>query len=279
MSAPESESAAPRRPPPGDADPFRRLVAIMERLLSPDGCPWDREQTHATLRPYVIEEAHEVVEAIDTNDWDELRAELGDLGLQIVFHSALAQREGRFDVDDVYRNICEKLIRRHPHVFGDVEAEDSRTVLRNWESIKKAEREARGATESPVSHLDGVPVALPALQRAERLQGKAARAGFDWENVGPVWDKIEEEMRELREIADAGDPDRLEDELGDILFAVVNLARFLHVHPEQALQRTNAKFRRRFLHIEARAREMGRRLEDMTLEEMDGYWNEAKARE
>jgi tetrapyrrole methylase family protein/MazG family protein len=279
VSVPESDSAAPRRPPPEDADPFRRLVAIMERLLSPYGCPWDREQTHATLRPYVIEEAYEVVEAIDTNDWEELRSELGDLGLQIVFHSALARREERFDVDDVYRAICEKLIRRHPHVFGDVEADDAGTVLRNWESIKKSEREAKGAVDAPVSHLDGVPVALPALQRAERLQAKAARAGFDWETIGPVWDKIEEELHELREISEGGDPDRLEDELGDILFAVVNLARFLHVHPEQALQRTNAKFRRRFHHIEARARELGRRLEDMTLEEMDGFWNEAKTLE
>jgi tetrapyrrole methylase family protein/MazG family protein len=273
------QGAPARRPAPTNPDPFRRLVEIMERLLSPDGCPWDREQTHATLRPYVIEEAYEVVEAIDTEDWDELRTELGDLGLQIVFHSALARREGRFDIDDVYRAICDKLVRRHPHVFGDVNADDAGTVLRNWEAIKKSEREEKGDTNTPVSHLDGVPVALPALQRAERLQSKAARAGFDWDNIDPVWDKIEEELHELREVAHTGDHDKLEDELGDILFAVVNLARFLKVHPEQALQRTNAKFRRRFQHIEARARETNRRLEEMTLEQMDAYWNEAKKSE
>jgi len=279
MSRPTEPSTDPRHAPPDNPDSFRRLVEIMERLLAPDGCPWDRQQSHATLRPYVIEEAYEVVEAIDTEDWDELRAELGDLGLQIVFHSALARRDGHFSVDDVYAGICEKLIRRHPHVFGDLQADDADTVLRNWESIKKAEREEKGGGDEPVSHLDGVPVALPALQRAERLQAKAARAGFDWDTVGPVWEKIEEELQELREAVESGDADKLEDELGDILFSVVNLARFLKVHPEQALQRTNAKFHRRFLHVEARARQEGRKLEEMTLDEMDAYWNEAKAGE
>lgn len=269
---------APRRPAPTDADPFRRLVAIMERLLDPDGCPWDREQDHRTLRPYVIEEAYEVCEAIDAEDWGELRAELGDLGLQIVFHAALARRAGRFDVNDVYEAICAKLVRRHPHVFGELEVGDSGTVLRNWEAIKRAERaEKKDADAPPPSHLDGVPVAMPALQRAQRLQAKAARVGFDWKDIGPVWAKVAEEIGELRAEADAAAPrERLEDELGDLLFATVNLARFLKVDPEQALQATNAKFARRFRHIEARAHEAGVEMQAMTLEQLDAWWDEAK---
>jgi MazG family protein len=248
----------------------------MDRLLDPDGCPWDREQTHTTLRPYVIEEAYEVCEAIDAGDWDELCGELGDLGLQIVFHGALARRAGRFDVDEVYTRICDKLVRRHPHVFGDVEADDSGTVLRNWERIKRAERAGKENGEREPSVLDGVPTALPALQRAQRLQGKAAKVGFDWASIGPVWQKVHEEIDELRQEHDLLDRDRIEDELGDLFFALVNLARFLDVDPEQALQRTNRKFVRRFHHIERRARELGTALEQMTLEEMDRLWEEAK---
>lgn len=266
----------PRQPAPTHPDPFRRLVEIMERLLAPDGCPWDREQDHHTLRPYCLEEAYEVVDAIDREDWDELCGELGDLGLQIVFHAALARREGRFDVDDVYTTICEKLIRRHPHVFGDAQAHDPATVLRNWEAIKRHEREQKNNGEAPVSALDGVPQALPALQRAQRLQAKAAKVGFDWATIEPVWQKVHEEIDELRTEHEKLDRDRIEDELGDLFFALVNLARFLDADPEQALQRTNRKFTARFHYIEQQARKQGRRPEQMTLEEMDALWEESK---
>lgn len=285
-------------PPPGNPDPFRRLVDIMETLLSPEGCPWDREQTHRSLRPYVVEEAYEVCEAIDGGDMEELRGELGDLGLQIVFHAALARRSGNFTIDDVFEGICEKLVRRHPHVFGQTEVDGSGQVLRNWEAIKRREREEKSNGGSPPSALDGVPAALPGLQRAQRLQAKAARVGFDWGDVGPVLEKIREEIGELeRELAprhgDIGAPVhgtdvsralpeeekcRLEDEIGDILFAVVNLARFLGIDAEQALQGTNRKFLRRFHHIERRLGESGRRPADTTLEEMDQLWEEAKGR-
>ncbi len=268
-----------RRPAPDNPDPFRRLVEIMDRLLAPDGCPWDRKQSHKTLKPYVIEEAYEVCDAIDQKDWEELKSELGDLGLQIVFHSALARRDGRFEVDDVYRAICEKLIRRHPHVFDTTEARDAETVLNNWEAIKRQEREEKGKTDKPVSHLDGVPTLLPALQRADRIQGKARRVGFDWDTPEPAWDKLHEEIEELRREHSAMDCDRLEDELGDMFFALVNVARLMNIDAEQALQRTNAKFIRRFHHIEARAREANRELTDMTLEEMDAWWEEAKCME
>ncbi len=278
-NSPAPSADTPRRPAPTNPDPFRRLVDIMERLLDPDGCPWDREQTHRSLRPYVIEESYEVCDAIDREDWDELRGELGDLGLQVVFHAALARREERFNIDDVYTGICEKLIRRHPHVFGELTVDDTGTVLKNWEAIKRAEREAKGEGEKPVSQLDGVPKALPALQRADRLQSKAARVGFDWSTIGPVWEKIHEEIDELREQHDAMDQAKIEDELGDLFFALVNLARFLNVDPEQALHGTNCKFTRRFHFMEDKARQEGRRLDDMTLDEMDAWWEEAKARE
>lgn len=268
-----------RRPAPDNPDQFRRLVEIMERLLAPDGCPWDQKQSHATLRPYVIEEAYEVVESIDNRDWDELRSELGDLGLQIVFHAALARREGLFDVDDVYRAICDKLVRRHPHVFGTTNADNADEVLRNWEAIKRQEREEKGKTDAPVSHLDGVPRALPALQRADRIQSKARRVGFDWPTAEPAWAKIHEEIEELRTEHERMDPDKVEDEFGDLLFAIVNVARLLKVDAEQALHRTNAKFTRRFRRIEALAKESGRDLPAMTLEEMDALWDQAKREE
>lgn len=281
-------------PVPNNPDPFRRLVDIMEALLSPEGCPWDRKQSHETLKPYVIEEAYEVCESIDDGNFEELRSELGDLGLQIVFHAALARREGLFNVDDVYTAICDKLIRRHPHVFGDVNAKDAETVLRNWESIKREERAEKRAADNPPSALDGIPAVLPALQRADRLQAKAARVGFDWPDIKPVFDKLREEIGELeaevlphhdaigapvRGESDRPLPlnqDRIAGELGDLLFAIVNLARFLQVEPEQALQQTNRKFLRRFQYIEKRLQESGRSAKDSTLEEMDALWEEAK---
>ncbi len=282
-------------PVPDEDDPFRRLVAIMECLLSPEGCPWDRKQDHRSLKPYVIEEAYEVCEAIDDNDSQELKEELGDLGLQIVFHAALGKQAGTFNIDDVYQTICDKLIRRHPHVFGDVEANESETVLKNWEAIKRQEREEKqkqNGGERPPSALDGVPSALPALQKAYRLQGKAAKVGFDWDALKPVFDKMKEEERELEEhlLPLIGDPeektdkvsltaeqkDFVEEELGDLLFSLVNLSRFLKVDPEQALQRTNRKFHQRFLYIEKQLAERGHRPDQVTLEEMDQLWEESK---
>jgi MazG family protein len=281
-------------PIPENPDSFRRLVDIMDALLSPEGCPWDREQDHRSLRPYVIEEAHEVCEAIDDGDLEELCGELGDLGLQIVFHAALAKRTGGFTVDDIYDRICRKLIRRHPHVFADVDADNSGQVLKNWEAIKREERVEKNGEERPPSALDGVPVALPALQRAQRIQAKAARVGFDWGDVQPVLSKIREEFAELEvEIAPRTDeigapvhqsnPSlspteklRMEDELGDLLFAIVNLSRFLGIDAEQALQGTNKKFISRFGHVEKRLAEQGRKPTEATLEEMDVLWEEAK---
>ncbi|MBI1290906.1 nucleoside triphosphate pyrophosphohydrolase [bacterium] len=281
-------------PIPNNPDQFRRLAEIMECLLSDEGCPWDRKQTHETLKPYVIEESYEVCEAIDQGEMQELKGELGDLGLQIVFHSALAKRAGHFDVDDVYRSICEKLIRRHPHVFGDTEANDAGVVLRNWEAIKRAEREAAAKGERRPSALDGVPAALPGLQRAHRLQTKAARVGFDWGEMAPVLAKIREEIDELEaEIAPLRDEivapvnqrdggttppgrEKLAGELGDLLFAIVNLARFLQIDPEQAIQQTNRKFLRRFHYIEQVLAERGTTPAESTLAEMDAIWEESK---
>ncbi|MCC6547305.1 nucleoside triphosphate pyrophosphohydrolase [Candidatus Sumerlaeota bacterium] len=250
----------------------------MDCLLAPEGCPWDRKQSHATLKPYVVEEAYEVCEAIDDGDPAELRAELGDLGLQIVFHSALARRDGSFNVDDVYTAICEKLIRRHPHVFGDVNAETADVVLKNWEAIKREERAAKNAPGNPPSALDGVPKALPALQRAQRLQGKAARVGFDWKEIGPVFAKVREEIAELEVEVNSGEKskDKIAGEFGDLLFALVNLARFLDIDPEQALHTTNRKFTDRFQFVEKGLREQGTAPEAATLEEMDALWDEAK---
>ena len=283
-------------PIPENPDSFRRLVEIMDALLSPEGCPWDREQDHRSLRPYVIEESHEVCEAIDDGDMEELCGELGDLGLQIVFHAALAKRTGGFTVDDIYDRICRKLIRRHPHVFGDVDADNAGQVLKNWEAIKREERAEKNGQDQPPSALHGVPVALPALQRAQRIQAKAARVGFDWGDVQPVLSKIREEFTELEaEISPRNEaigapvhhskPNlspteklRMEDELGDLLFAIVNLSRFLGIDAEQALQGTNKKIISRFQYVEKRLAEKGSKPTDSTLEEMDSLWEEAKGR-
>lgn len=277
-------------PIPENSDPFRRLEAIMEALLSPKGCPWDQKQDHKSLKPYVIEESYEVCEAIDDGNMEELRGELGDLGLQIVFHAALAKRAGHFTVDDVYAGICEKLIRRHPHVFGDGSADDAGQVVKNWEAIKKQERAEKNAdAEQPPSALAGIPAALPALQRAYRLQAKAARVGFDWNETAPVLDKIREEFDEVEaeiRACDAAEStpesdapaarEKLAGEIGDLLFAIVNLARFLHIEPEQALQQTNRKFQKRFEFIEEALHAQGREPADSDLEEMDALWEKAK---
>lgn len=249
---------------------FDELVGVMARLRRKDGCPWDREQSHESLKPYIIEETYEVLDAIDRKDDDELREELGDLLLQIVFHAQIAAEQSRFTMDDVAAAIVEKLKRRHPHVFGNVEVEDSREVLRNWEEIKKE--------EGKDSVLEGVPDGLPALLKAQRVQEKVRRVGFDWESIGGTFDKVREEIGELEKAVKDGDQAGIEDEFGDILFSLVNVARFLDINAEESLRQTTKKFSHRFRYIENRIEEKGERpIEEYSLEELDALWNEAKS--
>jgi tetrapyrrole methylase family protein/MazG family protein len=256
--------------------PFERLVEIMRTLLGPDGCPWDREQTPATLKPYLIEEIYEVCESIDQGDAAALREELGDVLMHIIFLSLLAEQSGDFRLPQVIDGIADKMVKRHPHVFGAGHLDTADQVVDQWERIKAEQRQS----ENPeASRLDGVPRALPALLRSHRLQEKAAKVGFDWGDVKDVWAKVREEIDELEEALTGGDPERAEDEFGDLLFVLVNLGRWKRLNAESALQRTNAKFERRFRHIEARARETGRVLDSMTLAEMDALWEEAKESE
>ena len=242
------------------------LVEVMDRLLGPGGCPWDREQTHASLTRYLIEETYEVVEAIDENDMAQLKEELGDLLLQIVFHSALAARQGAFDLNQVTKTVTEKMINRHPHVFGTMQLDTSDDVLDKWEGFKKKEGKRRV--------LEGIPKHLPALMRAEKMQAKAARVGFDWPVIDGAMDKLVEEVREL---ARAENQEQVAEEMGDVLFAVVNIARFLGVDPEDALQKTNNKFAYRFGYVEQVLKDKGKRWEEVTLEQMDTIWDEAKS--
>ena len=262
------------------AEQFVKLVEIMRRLLAPEGCPWDKQQTHKSLKPYLIEEAYEVIESIDAENSEELKEELGDLLLQIVFHSELAHKEGKFDIGDVLESICQKMIHRHPHVFGKERWDTPEEVLRNWECLKQSEREQKQGEEH-VSILEGIPRSLPSLIRAHRLQDRAARVGFDWNHIEEVYAKVTEELEELRRLMKQknANPERIEDEFGDLLFALVNLARFLKIHPEEALQHTNEKFIRRFSFIEEQARNRGKDLSSMTLEEMDALWEQAKSKE
>lgn len=248
----------------------------MRRLRGPDGCPWDRDQSLESLRAYVLEEAYEVVEAIDRGDRQALREEIGDLLLEVVFLSQICTEEGLFDVADVAGAIADKLVRRHPHVFGDRRASDPQEALRHWEEIKKKDRESAGGT---VSLLDGVPRQLPALLRASRLSSRAATARFDWAALPDLMRKIEEESAEFREAAARGDRDAMTEELGDLLFIAANVGRFTGIDPEAALQRANAKFIARFQHIEARLRESGRDVSDAGMEEMEALWEEAKRNE
>lgn len=256
---------------------IERLLEIMRRLRDPDsGCPWDVAQDFASIAPYTIEEAYEVADAIDREAWEELKGELGDLLFQSVFHARMAEEAGHFTFQDVVRAMSDKMVARHPHVFGDESSDKSaEQQSRDWEAIKAAERAGKAQTGA----LDGVAVGLPALLRAYKLQKRAARVGFDWGNVGPVLDKITEEAHELAEARDARDADALEDEFGDLLFVIVNLGRHLGLDPEGALRRTNAKFTRRFATIEATLAARGKRPEDSTLDEMDALWDAAKARE
>lgn len=270
------------------------LIDIMAALRTPvTGCPWDLEQDFSTIAPYTVEEAYEVAEAISRNDLDDLREELGDLLLQVIYHSRMAEEQGAFSFPDVVEAITKKMIRRHPHVFGDDTARTSGMAKGMWDRIKaeeKAERKARraalGLPDTEPGYLDAVPSAFPALMEAEKIQRRAARVGFDWDSFAPVIAKIREELDELEaELKDhtapavtGNVPDAIKDEMGDVLFALANLARHLEVEPEDALKRTNAKFRRRFAAIEAEATRRGVALEDMTLDEMEAVWQAAKGK-
>jgi tetrapyrrole methylase family protein/MazG family protein len=256
---------------------FAELVAIMARLRAPDGCPWDREQTHATLKPYLLEEAYEALEAIDAEDDAELCKELGDVLLQVVFHAQIAAEEGRFGIEEVGRAIVDKLVRRHPHVFADVEVDGADQVLQNWEQIKKQERREQG--QQAPSLLEGIPAQLPALMRAQRIQARVARQGFDWDQITGPLAKVEEEFAELRQAWETGGAAAIEDEFGDLLFALVNTGRFLKVDPEQALRASVDKFERRFRALEEEVQASSREIAELSLEELDQIWDKVKERE
>lgn len=295
---------------PRTGELFERAVEIMARLRGPGGCPWDREQTFDSIRPYTLEETYEVLEAIDTRNWDELAGELGDLLLQVLFYTEMAAEENRFSIDEVLEQLASKLVGRHPHVFGDVKADTAADVLRNWEALKAEEKKQRlaagggksAAEESPAdSVLAGVSKGIPALLEAFKLSSRAAHVGFEWPNIDGLFEKLEEETDELREnlaqlpaspvppgrgVAGAGKQripaelkSKLEDEVGDLLFTVVNIARYLSLDPESALRRTNRKFRRRFQWMEDRLRERGRQAAESNLEEMESLWQESKRQE
>lgn len=257
-----------------DSEHFHQIMTIMRRLRAPGGCPWDAEQTHESLKRYLLEESYEVLEAIDNGSDELLKEELGDLLLQPVFHAAIAEERGAFTMDDVLATLADKLIRRHPHVFGNQEIKDSEAQIANWEKIKKEEKgdERRSA-------LSGIPPHLPALMKAHKISEKASRVGFDWEHVDQVMAKVIEELHEFEEAMEQGRQDRMEAELGDLLFAIVNLGRFLSLDPEEALRKTIARFQNRFSHIEDRLHATGRHLQDARLDEMEALWIEAKARE
>lgn len=256
---------------------FARLHEIVGILRSPEGCPWDREQTHESLRKNLIEETYEVIETIDEDDPEHMQEELGDLLLQVMLHSQMEEEVGTFNVFDVIQGLNDKLIFRHPHVFGQNKAEDAKDALQNWEQMKAEEKRRKGIQPEQASVLDGIPRDLPALMKAYKLQKKASKVGFDWDQINDVLLKIEEELAELREAVEKGfDPEEQVAELGDLLFAASNAARFLHTDPEEALSRTNRKFIRRFHFIEDKLRSEGKTLEESTLEEMDEIWQQAK---
>src|SRR6266581_286248 len=267
---------------------FEKLVAVQACLRAPNGCPWDREQTHQSLRTYLIEEAYEVLEALESGNDAKFTEEMGDLLLQIVFHSQIAREEGRFTVAEVIREIHDKMVRRHPHVFGKTRAKDSAEVLRNWEQIKAEERRSGDnkrdsrtgdSAAKEISLLDGVSRALPATLEGFQLTRKASRIGFDWQDAGGVFEKMQEETEELKEALKEQDHLKTEEELGDLLFAVVNLSRFLKVDPEIALKKANAKFSRRFRAMENLARKNGREFKHLPREEMESFWDAAKKSE
>jgi MazG family protein len=292
---------------PTTGERFERAVGIMARLRAPGGCPWDREQTFDSIKPFTLEETYEVLEAIDNRDWDELAGELGDLLLQVLFYAEMAQEENHFKIDDVLDRLSNKLVNRHPHVFGNVEAKTPADVLRNWEAIKAEEKKKRlaerGSEDSPLpkpeSALAGVSRGVPALLEAFKLSSRAARVGFEWPEISQLFDKLHEETRELqseldklpdpnlkppeRGVASSGSQqippelrERLEDEVGDLFFVMVNIARYLSLDPESALRKTNRKFRNRFQWVEEKLHEQGKKPAEATLNEMEGLWQESK---
>ncbi|ULC60669.1 nucleoside triphosphate pyrophosphohydrolase [Flaviramulus sp. BrNp1-15] len=245
---------------------FDRLLTIMDELR--EQCPWDKKQTMETLRHLTIEETYELGDAILDNDLDEVKKELGDVLLHIVFYSKIGSETNDFDIADVCNSICEKLINRHPHIYGDVKVENEEDVKRNWENLK--------LKEGKTSVLEGVPKSLPALVKANRIQEKVAGVGFDWEEPNQVWEKVEEELNEFKTEVEKGNQDTIESEFGDVMFSMVNYARFLNINPENALERTNKKFSKRFQYIESKAKSLNKPLKEMTLAEMDVFWEEAK---
>lgn len=261
-------------PPWGEGTSFEAFQEIVAHLRAPNGCPWDREQTHQSLRTHLIEEAYEALEAIDSGDFDAIQEELGDLLLQIVLHSQIANEEDEFTVNEVIKGIYDKIIRRHPHVFGEVQLDGVTGVLQNWERLKETERKDNGKEKKGL--LDGVPLALPALIQAQEYQDRAARVGFDWPVVDGVLEKVVEEIQEVKA---ATNNSELAEEIGDLFFVLVNLARWKKIDAESALRETNLKFKRRFAYVEQNAKQQERSLSDMSLEEMDALWDEAKTKE
>jgi MazG family protein len=248
---------------------FDRLLQIMDDLR--EKCPWDRKQTIQTLRQLTIEETYELADAITDEDWKSIKEELGDILLHIVFYAKIGAEQQKFDINDVINGVCDKLIHRHPHIYGDVKADTEDQVKQNWEKLK--------LKEGKTSVLSGVPLSLPALVKAMRLQEKAKQTGFEWDNTSQVWDKVKEEVNELEEAVNSGNKDAMEDEFGDVMFSLVNYSRFLEIDAENALERTNKKFQRRFQAMEVLALQEGRTLNDMNLTEMDTLWNQVKATE
>lgn len=255
------------------SDKFQKLVEIMEKLRSEEGCPWDKVQTHDTLKRYLLEETYELIEAIEKKDYKEIKEELGDLLLQVLFHSKIAKDEGNFDINDVIETISNKIISRHPHVFSDSSFNTPEEVLSQWDDRKKEEGKLQD------SILESIPIALPALHRAYKIQSRVAKVGFDWDNIDGVLDKIHEEISELKEVVKYGEKEKVEEELGDLLFSIVNLARFLKIDPETALRKTNRKFEERFKKLEQLTSKQGKSLKEMTLSEMDKLWEQIKENE
>jgi tetrapyrrole methylase family protein / MazG family protein len=254
---------------------FDRLVSIFEKLRAPGGCPWDAQQDHQSISRSIIEEAYELFDALEQNNVEHMQEELGDVLLQVIFHSIIARDQGEFTLTDVINGLCDKLISRHPHVFAGTRVENSQDVIRNWEMLKQQEKTKAGRD----SILDGIPDSMPALPAARKIQSVVSRVGFDWQDAKGVIDKLREETAELGEALENKDDNAVEDEIGDLLFSVVNLARLLKVDPESALRRTNRKFRKRFLEIEKEAKKRGMKLDEMTLEDMDLIWENAKGDE
>ena len=257
-------------------DYFEKLVELMDTLREPGGCPWDREQTRETLKPMLIEEAHEVLEALDGDNPDELCEELGDLLFQVIFHSRIAKEREEFDAREVCRRVYEKMVGRHPHVFGDASFEDSQELLKHWEEIKAAEKKNSGSETNRKSLLDGIPQTLPAAYAAYQMTAKASRVGFDWPAIEGIRDKFLEEFRELQEALQQAQEKQVQEEVGDILFVAINIARYLKIDPETALRRANAKFSRRFQAMEREFSRQGRALRDVDLDEMESVWQEQK---